>query len=249
MAFAGLLARRGRGAAAGDEPQALGRGDRGPPPRLRRGRDGHAGPTSTRRWPSASGRWSSASRASASPRPTARPSACSPTSRPGCACTTGPSSCARCSTSSRWASTRPTRSSTRPSAAGSRSCAPDVNASDVGCTVDAPTAAVRIGLGYVLGVRGDEVAALVAAREAGGPFRVARRPRRARGRRPPGARAARLVGRLRRAGGGGRRAGPVARWAPPAPAAGGWRGGDAARAAARAARGARARAARAPGTR
>ena len=34
-----------------------------------------------------------------------------------------------------------------------------------------PRAAVRLGLGYVLGVRGDEVAALVAAREAGGPFR------------------------------------------------------------------------------
>jgi error-prone DNA polymerase len=32
-------------------------------------------------------------------------------------------------------------------------------------------AAVRLGLGYVLGVRGDEVSALVAAREAGGPFR------------------------------------------------------------------------------
>ena len=32
-------------------------------------------------------------------------------------------------------------------------------------------AAVRLGLGYVLGVRGDEVAALVDAREAGGPFR------------------------------------------------------------------------------
>ena len=36
----GLLARRGRGAAAGDEPQALGGGDRGLPPALRRGRDG-----------------------------------------------------------------------------------------------------------------------------------------------------------------------------------------------------------------
>jgi error-prone DNA polymerase len=54
---------------------------------------------------------------------------------------------------------------------------PDVNASDVGCTVvDAPAdagdsaGAVRIGLGYVLGVRADEVAALVAAREDGGPF-------------------------------------------------------------------------------
>jgi error-prone DNA polymerase len=39
-------------------------------------------------------------------------------------------------------------------------------------TAAAPArAAVRLGLGYVLGVRGDEVAALVAAREADGPFR------------------------------------------------------------------------------
>src|SRR6185312_13831927 len=39
-------------------------------------------------------------------------------------------------------------------------------------TASAPArAAVRLGLGYVLGVRGDEVAALVEAREAGGPFR------------------------------------------------------------------------------
>ena len=57
--------------------------------------------------PSGCGRWSTASPASASPRPTAPPSACWPTSRPGCACTTAPSSCARCSTSSRWASTPP----------------------------------------------------------------------------------------------------------------------------------------------
>jgi error-prone DNA polymerase len=52
--------------------------------------------------------------------------------------------------------------------------APDVNASDAGCTVvdvdGAP--AVRIGLGYVLGVRADDVEALVAAREAEGPFRT-----------------------------------------------------------------------------
>ncbi len=48
--------------------------------------------------------------------------------------------------------------------------APDVNASVVGCTVT-PGGAVRLGLGYVLGVRADEVAALVAAREAEGPFR------------------------------------------------------------------------------
>jgi error-prone DNA polymerase len=48
--------------------------------------------------------------------------------------------------------------------------APDVNASAAGCTVTAD-GAVRIGLGYVLGVRGDEIAALVADREADGPFR------------------------------------------------------------------------------
>jgi error-prone DNA polymerase len=47
---------------------------------------------------------------------------------------------------------------------------PDVNASAVGCTVTAD-GAIRLGLGYVLGVRGDEVEALVAARESGGPFR------------------------------------------------------------------------------
>ena len=65
---------------------------------------------------------------------------------------------ARCSTSSRWASTRPTRSSTRPSGAASRCCPPDVNASAAGCTGHAPRARVRLGLGYVLGVREDEVA-------------------------------------------------------------------------------------------
>ncbi|HYH88230.1 MAG TPA: OB-fold nucleic acid binding domain-containing protein, partial [Solirubrobacteraceae bacterium] len=45
----------------------------------------------------------------------------------------------------------------------------DVNASAVTCTTDGT--AVRIGLGYVSGVRSDEVTALAAAREAGGPFR------------------------------------------------------------------------------
>ena len=47
---------------------------------------------------------------------------------------------------------------------------PDVNASEVGCTVDVPGPRAprsRLGLGHVLGVRGDEVAALVAARERG----------------------------------------------------------------------------------
>ena len=51
--------------------------------------------------------------------------------------------------------------------------APDVNASEAECTVETigPPARVRIGLGYVLGVRRDEVEALVAARQPGGPFR------------------------------------------------------------------------------
>lgn len=48
--------------------------------------------------------------------------------------------------------------------------APDVNHSAVGCTVT-DDAAVRVGLGYVLGVRADQVQALVAEREACGPFR------------------------------------------------------------------------------
>ncbi|MDP9293727.1 MAG: DNA polymerase III subunit alpha, partial [Actinomycetota bacterium] len=47
--------------------------------------------------------------------------------------------------------------------------APDVNASAVDCTVEGDQR-VRLGLGHVSGVRGDEVAALVAARETGGPF-------------------------------------------------------------------------------
>ena len=50
--------------------------------------------------------------------------------------------------------------------------APEVNASEVGCTVtnSSRPPAVQVGLGYVLGVRADEIAALVAARHEGGPF-------------------------------------------------------------------------------
>src|SRR5262249_9393501 len=47
--------------------------------------------------------------------------------------------------------------------------APDVNHSAVGCTVT-NSGGVRIGLGYVQGVRADEVATLVAERRAHGPF-------------------------------------------------------------------------------
>jgi len=46
---------------------------------------------------------------------------------------------------------------------------PDVNASEVECTV--AEAGVRLGLGYVSGVRADEVVALVGTRREGGPFR------------------------------------------------------------------------------
>ena len=50
--------------------------------------------------------------------------------------------------------------------------APEVNASEAECTVEDRTA-IRIGLGYVKGVKADEVAALVAARADGGPFATA----------------------------------------------------------------------------
>jgi error-prone DNA polymerase len=55
---------------------------------------------------------------------------------------------------------------------------PEVNASGAECTVewigdpaDARTLAIRVGLGYVKGVREDSVAALLAARAEGGPFK------------------------------------------------------------------------------
>jgi error-prone DNA polymerase len=47
---------------------------------------------------------------------------------------------------------------------------PDINASDVECSMES-SARVRIGLGYVRGVRQSEVTALVAARRAAGRFR------------------------------------------------------------------------------
>jgi error-prone DNA polymerase len=46
---------------------------------------------------------------------------------------------------------------------------PDVNASEVECTVERDLA-VRIGLGYVNGVRAEEMTDLVAERETGGPY-------------------------------------------------------------------------------
>ena len=148
------------------------------------------------RRPSGYGRWSRASPASAFPRPTAPPSACSPTSRRGCACTTARSSCARCSTSSRWASTRPTASCTRPSGAGSRYCGLDVNASEVRVHGAGRRRAPRPRLRQ--GRHETEMGELVAERERDGPLREPRRARRAHRRAARDARAAGLVGRLRR---------------------------------------------------
>ncbi len=48
---------------------------------------------------------------------------------------------------------------------------PDVNESEAECDFDRGRRAVRIGLGYVRGVREQEVKELVAARQAGGRFR------------------------------------------------------------------------------
>jgi len=47
--------------------------------------------------------------------------------------------------------------------------APDVNASQVACHVE-DDLAIRVGLGYLMGARADEVAAIVAEREANGPY-------------------------------------------------------------------------------
>ena len=51
---------------------------------------------------------------------------------------------------------------------------PDVNRSDVECTVETPRpeppSAVRIGLGYITGLRDEDARALVAERERGGPY-------------------------------------------------------------------------------
>ena len=90
-----LHLRRGGGAAAGDEPQALRGGDaQATTTRFVAGAAGKGVSARGRR--SGSGSRSRASPASASRRRTRPPSACSPTSRPGCGSTTRPSSSARC---------------------------------------------------------------------------------------------------------------------------------------------------------
>ena len=88
-----LLGRRGGGPAAGDEPQALRRGDGRVRGALRRGRGDERRAARVRRRACSSR--CAASRASAFRSRTRRRSASSPTSRRGCGCIAGPSSCAR----------------------------------------------------------------------------------------------------------------------------------------------------------
>ncbi len=95
------------------------------------------------------------------------------------------SSSARCSTSSRWASTRRTRSSTRRSGAGIAVLPPCVARSGAECTVErCRRARVRLGLGYVNGVRDEEVRRARRGARAGRPVPLDRRPRRPLRRRP-----------------------------------------------------------------
>ncbi|HET8815700.1 MAG TPA: error-prone DNA polymerase [Solirubrobacterales bacterium] len=54
---------------------------------------------------------------------------------------------------------------------GVRIAPPDANRSKVLCHVESPRLAVRIGLGYVKGVRKEEMEALVAERKRGGPYK------------------------------------------------------------------------------
>lgn len=78
-----------------------------------------------------------------------------------------------CSMSSRWVSTHLIPSSTRRSGEGVRVAAPTVNLSAVLCQVERDVGGlqVRIGLGYVKGVREEEMRRLETERERGGPYR------------------------------------------------------------------------------
>ncbi len=143
-----LLAGRGRGAAAGDEPQALGGGDRGLPPALRRGRGAHPRRRrGDRRARVLDDRRLLGLRLPQGPRRRLRPARlpvdlAARALRPGVpvrAAQRAADGLLRART--RWP--------TRPSGAGSRCCAADVNASEVECTVGRRRRRVRIGLGYV----------------------------------------------------------------------------------------------------
>ncbi|HYY06870.1 MAG TPA: DNA polymerase III subunit alpha [Candidatus Limnocylindria bacterium] len=71
----------------------------------------------------------------------------------------------------RAAEAAPPATTAPPAASAPRAAAPPPVAAPPPAAEAPVRSAVRLGLGYVLGVRADEVAALVAARKMGGPFR------------------------------------------------------------------------------
>ena len=168
MALAGLQRRRGGGAAAGDEPQALGGGADGPSRSLRRGGDRARRVAGGGRERVPAGAW--ASRASAFRRRTRRPSGCWPTSRPGCACTTDQEFLCALLNEQPMGFYPPDALVHEAQRRGFEVRPPEVNRSGVECMVEGDLG-VRVGLGYVNGVRAEEMEALVAERERGGPIR------------------------------------------------------------------------------
>ena len=196
----GFSAGRGRGAAAGDEPQALGGGDRAPTTsassRARWRARGVDEAMAERVW-----RRSWASRASASPRRTAAAFGLLAYQSTWLRVHYGPEFLCALLNEQPMGFYPPDALVHEAQRRGIEVLPPDVNAQRASsCTVDGRAARSRHRPRLrATACASDEVEALVAERERGGPFRVARRPRRARGRGRRGARAARLGGRLRRA--------------------------------------------------
>ena len=134
---------RGRPAAPGHGLEAVARahGAAAGPALRGHGRAGHR----RRRWPTRSGTSSRPSPTTASPRATRCASPTSCTRRRGSSATTRRRSARRCSTPSRWASTRRTRWCRTPAATASRCAAPDLNASADRATWNGhPRAAARV---------------------------------------------------------------------------------------------------------
>ena len=235
-----LLAGRGRGAAAGDEPQALGGGDRGLPPALRR--RARPPPTaSTRSSPSASTTMIVGFSGFGFPKAHGAAFGLLAYQSTWLRVHYGPEFlCALLNEQPMGFYAPDTlvheaqRRGIDAAAAGRQ------RAARSSCTVeavDAATGAVRIGLGYVRGVRRRRGRGARRRARGGRAVPLARRPRLARRRRAAGAGAARLGGRVRRAGRRRRARAPRARCGSSASPrrASGCAGGHAARAAARAA--------------
>ena len=234
-----LHPRRGRRAAPGDGLEALRRADG----RLRDGSTRHGRARDhRRRWPTRSSRSSRRSRTSASPRATRSASPTSCTRARGSSCTTRRRSARRCSTPSRWASTRRRRWSPTPGGTASRSAAgrqrerrrgrrsrprgPVANAASVAARRRGAWAGVRLGLSSVRTI-GDELAEKIDA-GADGPYTAwrtspagSRSPRRRSRRSPRRARstasawpAARRCGRPARSRRSGPTCWPARRWGP-----------------------------------